>query len=232
MKLGIVIPQHEVGAPEMLRAARLAEEAGLDSVWVVDHLEGRPKPTRPFLECWMSLAGVAASTNRIGVGTLVSRVGIRPPAVTAAMAATISEIAPGRLTVGLGIGDETVKDEHQHYGLPFLSRSKRLQLLEETIDAIRERAPEVPLWLGGMTDPLFALAPHVQAINVWTTVAEAEEIARRWPTVELTWAGSLPQEGGLERLKEAGFRHAIVATGAPNYEVRIEALKQLATQMR
>ena len=80
----------------------LAEALGYDSVWICDHLYNG---LYPVLECFTTLAAVAAITERIRLGTLVISTPIRNPAVLAKMAATLDIISEGRLEFGIGAGN-------------------------------------------------------------------------------------------------------------------------------
>jgi alkanesulfonate monooxygenase SsuD/methylene tetrahydromethanopterin reductase-like flavin-dependent oxidoreductase (luciferase family) len=117
---------------DLLALARQAETAGLDSLWLVDHAlircaavdvqYGRTPPpalvaTDPVgvWECWSLLAAVAAATERIALGPLVSCTSYRNPALLAKMADTVDEISGGRLILGLGAGD--YEDEHRAFGM-------------------------------------------------------------------------------------------------------------------
>ena len=116
-----------------------AEAAGFDSVWLMDHLFQIPvvaPETDPILDCWAGLAGLAACTERIRLGTLVAAAGFRPPSIIAKMSSTIDVISHGRLTVGLGAG--WCDWEHEAYGLPFPPLAERLARLEETVCIVRE----------------------------------------------------------------------------------------------
>jgi F420-dependent oxidoreductase-like protein len=111
-----------------------AESLGFDSIWLMDHLFQIPvvaPETEPILDCWTGLAGLAAATTRIRLGTLVSAVGFRPPAVLAKISSTLDVISGGRLIAGLGAG--WCDWEHAAYGLAFPSTPERLQRLEEAI---------------------------------------------------------------------------------------------------
>jgi alkanesulfonate monooxygenase SsuD/methylene tetrahydromethanopterin reductase-like flavin-dependent oxidoreductase (luciferase family) len=230
-KFGVVLPQHDCGPDELLGAARLAEQQGLDSVWLSDHAWGHPGgPTRPVLEGWTALAAVAASTDGVRVGSLVGRVSLRLPRVLAAMVETVARIAPGRFVAGLGIADSTNRDEQIAYGVPFPPRARRLELLERTIEVLREIVPEVPIWVGGASRAVMAVAAKVDGWNFWGPAGEFATHCRRLKEMvqgrmpETSWAGSFPGEDGLKKLEEAGADHVLVAVGAKNFRERIEQL--------
>ena len=85
----------------LVRAVQTAEGHGLDAVWM---------PDSPLLwrDVFGALTAAALGTERIGLGTAVSNVATRHPAVLASAARTVAELAPGRFTLGLGVGDSSV----------------------------------------------------------------------------------------------------------------------------
>src|ERR687896_985901 len=95
--VGIQLPEVEriVRWPELSRLARLAEDVGLDSVWVGDHFlyrnDGRPE--RGPWEAWTSLAAIAAVTSRLRIGPLVSCLNFHAVGPLAKIAATIGEVS-------------------------------------------------------------------------------------------------------------------------------------------
>lgn len=234
-RFGVVLPQHEAGQAELVGSARLAEEAGLDSVWLSDHLWGYiGGRERPVLEGWSSLATVAGVTSRTTVGSLVTRVSIRLPRLTAAMAENLSRISGGRFVLGLGISDASNRQEQSAYGIAFGSRGRRLGLLEETMALVRELQPDVPVWVGGVSDAILEIASRADGWNFW---GPAEDFARHRARLdavatgglpETSWAGSYPGPEGVDRLIEAGCDHVIVAVGAGNFAKRIAQLASLA----
>lgn len=227
-RFGVVLPQHDAGPEALLGAARLAEDSGLDSVWVSDHLWGFPGgPTRPVLEGWTCLASAASVTSSITIGTLVTRVTLRPPRTLGAMAETVARIAPRRLVLGLGIADAPDREEQTAYDIAFAPRAERLRILEATIELLRSLVPEVPLWVGGASDQILAIAAACDGWNFWGPPDEfprhRERLAAKASGLppETSWAGSYPGTARLERLIGAGCDHVIVAVGAGNFHERI-----------
>jgi alkanesulfonate monooxygenase SsuD/methylene tetrahydromethanopterin reductase-like flavin-dependent oxidoreductase (luciferase family) len=105
-----------------------AEGLGFDSYWAQDH----PAMTA---DCWTTLAALAVSTRTIRLGTLVSCVSYRSPALLARMAADVDRLSGGRLVLGLGIG--WVEREFRQLGIPFPPASERQEVLEETLAIVR-----------------------------------------------------------------------------------------------
>ena len=127
LKVGIQLPEveREMTWSEYLTMARLAEDVGFDSLWLGDHLLYRnpsEAPTGPW-EVWTLLAGLAAVTDRIALGPLVACTAFHNPAMLAKKAATLDEIAAGRLILGLGAGWND--PELLAYGFPLDHRVSR-----------------------------------------------------------------------------------------------------------
>ena len=97
------------------------EAMGLDSAWVADHFVFPWDATGPWLEAWSLLGGLAARTRRIQLGTMVSHVIYRNPAILARTAMTVDRMSNGRLQLGLGTGASDYdwrRCEAQLNGLP------------------------------------------------------------------------------------------------------------------
>ncbi len=132
---GVTLPQIKRSWEETRAAAIEVERLGFDSVWLNDHLYGIPGPQLPILEAWTTLAAVGAITSRVQLGTLVSPVGFRNPALLAKMAATLDNITAGRVIVGLGCG--WFQMEFAGYGFDFPPLRQRLQQLDEAATLVR-----------------------------------------------------------------------------------------------
>ena len=192
LRVGYQLPEAEyvIRWPELRRMAVLAEEIGLDSLWVGDHYLYRDhRGSLGVWEAWTQLAAIAASTSRITIGPLVAATSFHQPAVIAKFASTLDEISGGRLVLGLGAGwNET---EYRAYGFPFDHRVDRFEeaftiirtlLREGRIDfagryhTLRDcellpagpRAEGPPLMVGSVGPRMLRITmPHVQAWNAW-----------------------------------------------------------------
>jgi alkanesulfonate monooxygenase SsuD/methylene tetrahydromethanopterin reductase-like flavin-dependent oxidoreductase (luciferase family) len=191
VRVGIQLPEVErrVGWHEYLAIARAAEEVGLDSIWMGDHLlyRGDGRPERGPVDAWTMLAALAASTARMRLGPLVACTAFHPPGILARMASTIDAIAGGRFVLGLGAGwNET---EFEAFGLPFDARASRFEeafeIVRRLLDGERvtfagrfdhvddavllprpDRRPE--LMIGSTGRRVLAVTlPHVDAWNTW-----------------------------------------------------------------
>ena len=114
--------------------AQHAEQAGFDSIWLVDHfITLNPLDAHPhgFWECWSVLAALAAATSRVELGTVVLGGGFRNPALLAKMADTVDEISDGRLILGLGAGYHDL--EYTQFGYP---TDHKIARFEEAIQII------------------------------------------------------------------------------------------------
>lgn len=135
VKIGLILPQIEgrragttPGWSDIVAMARAAEQVGFDSIWTVDHLLygfGENDPPRGVWECWTLMAALAASTERVEIGQVVTCTGFRSPALLAKMADTVDEISGGRVILGLGAG--YFKLEYDAFGFPYDHRFSRFE---------------------------------------------------------------------------------------------------------
>jgi probable F420-dependent oxidoreductase len=198
VRIGLGLPHYDTslaGGPVswegVCRVARLGEESGFDSLWVSDHLfldwgrYGGPAEAQGSLECWTTLAAVAAVTSRIRVGSLTLCNDLRSPALVAKMAASLDLLSGGRLDVGVGAG--WYEQEYRRAGITFPRPGIRIERLGEAVEIIQRllegeelhfrgrhfqidgalcrpgphRKPRPPVWIGGKGDRLLETAARV-----------------------------------------------------------------------
>lgn len=135
-----------IGVPSSwwIQTARSLESAGFSTAWCWDHFVSRGRLSDPVLECWTTLAATAASTEWLRVGSFVTNVMNRHPALLARMAATVQDQSGGRVELGIGIGGHPA--EHHAYGIDFPDVPERVARLEEAVGILRL------LWSGGPVD--------------------------------------------------------------------------------
>ncbi len=110
------------------------EQLGFDSVWDCDHYVQPSHPTGPYYEGWTLLAGLAARTERIRIGVLVSCNTFRHPALLAKEAVTVDHIANGRLELGLGAG--WYVPEHEMFGITFPPPAELVGRFREAVEIV------------------------------------------------------------------------------------------------
>ncbi|MBB0242677.1 LLM class F420-dependent oxidoreductase [Streptomyces alkaliphilus] len=140
MKIGLAVADFawEGGAPRMAETlaalSRSADDAGFDVIGVADHVWQGPHmggPEEPMLECFTTLATVAAHTRSIRVMPLVAGVHFRPPGLLAKTLTTLDVLSGGRADLGIGAG--WYEEEARGLGIDFPSLTERFERLEETV---------------------------------------------------------------------------------------------------
>lgn len=148
MRIGLALPHYDFSFPDgnglswpnLVSAAQRAENLGFDSAWISDHFfwdlarYGGPDALQGSVEPFIALAGLAAVTERIRLGTLVAAAPFRHPAHTAKMATAIDLASGGRFDLGIGAG--WYEPEFTSFGFRFGSTRERFSVLEETVEVI------------------------------------------------------------------------------------------------
>lgn len=176
LSVGLMTPTMFVVEPcgmERLRqAARIADDAEIDVLWVGDHLLWH----RPMLDVTVTLGVLAAETQKVTLGTNVLQLPLRPPLFVAKAFATLSYLTRGRVLLGVGVGGE-YEPEWLAAGVNPRERGRRadegLSMLRRLWAGEEEegrfyKAPGVPLepmpveripvWVGGRSDPAYRRA--------------------------------------------------------------------------
>jgi F420-dependent oxidoreductase-like protein len=143
IRLGLQIPNFSYGTsvseifPTVIAQAREAEQAGYDSVFVMDHLYQLPglgAPEEPMLEAYTALGALAAATEKVQLGTLVTGNTYRNPTLLAKAITTLDVISQGRAILGIGTG--WFELEHDSLGFEFGTFTERFKKLDEALDII------------------------------------------------------------------------------------------------
>ena len=133
--------QEGVSWDDWVALARACEEHGLEGLFRSDHYQSVfDLSGRGSLDAWATLAGLAAVTERIRLGTMVSPATFRRPSVLSRMVATVDHISGGRVELGLGAGWNQA--EHDAHGFPFPALDERMELLEEQLEIVHRQWTE------------------------------------------------------------------------------------------
>jgi F420-dependent oxidoreductase-like protein len=204
--------QEGVTWDDWVRLARLSEEHGLEGLFRSDHYSAIIRADADAHDAWTTLAGLAALTERIRLGTLVSPATFRHPSVLARMAATVDHISGGRVDVGMGSG--WYEREHEAHGFPFLDGKQRFELFAEQVEVVVRswagerfdhdgrayalqgqlalprpvQQPHPPLLLGGTVKRRFAALAARYATEVNTLGASNDELRARKDTLDAACA--------------------------------------------
>src|SRR5215218_1266134 len=193
---------------DLVRTVRHADELGLDTVWVADHLiqaDPTSVPDSEMLEAYTTLGFLAAQTERIRLGTMVTGVTFRPPSVLIKAVTTLDVLSGGRAWLGVGAGYQ--EDEARAMDLPLPPVRERFERLEETLQlALRMwsndsspfhgrhyhldrpvnnppalRRPHPPILIGGMGErrTLRLVAQYADACNLFDIPDEGKSIRRK-----------------------------------------------------
>jgi alkanesulfonate monooxygenase SsuD/methylene tetrahydromethanopterin reductase-like flavin-dependent oxidoreductase (luciferase family) len=132
---GLYLPQLRMSFDRILERTLVAEAAGFDSVWLMDHLAAPMAPDVDTFEGWTIASALAARTTRIRIGHLVLCNPFRHPALLAKMAATLDVISNGRLDLGIGWG--SVPAELHTYGFAPEPAAVRAAKMRETLEILQ-----------------------------------------------------------------------------------------------
>jgi probable F420-dependent oxidoreductase len=196
VQLGLALPQYDYSIPgvsplpwdRVVEAARRAEQAGYDSVWLADHLflaserYGGPPGDHWGYDPLVALAGIARATKRVRIGTLVVCAQMRPPGVLAKALESLDVVSRGRLVAGIGAG--WFEPEYRAAGVPFERAGVRVEQLAEAVQIVTGlvggesfsfagrhynvpgarslpapvQRPRPPVWVGARGDKALAVA--------------------------------------------------------------------------
>jgi len=199
VRFGLCLPTHGRFPTEnpydlIRELVQLADKSGFYSVWVEDHLDlpnneirgcdGDPCIHQP-LEAWTTLSSIATWTEKVIIGTEVSPIPLRHPAILAKTVATVDVLSKGRVVLGAGAGWN--RTEFESFGIPFDKYENRFRQMNEGVEVIKRlwtepivnysgeyykiknarlsprpvQKPHPPVWFGGFSDRLLeAVVKH------------------------------------------------------------------------
>lgn len=194
LHFGIILLQAEPWET-LVHHFKEVEALQFDSVWVADHFCNYGQPTQPWFEGWATLAGLACVTNTIRIGTLVTTISLRHPAMLARQALTVDHLSNGRLNLGIGAGAPSSEGEivYEMIGIDDWNAAERVAHFKEQIEIIdqllRERVscysgvyyhlkevamypppvqnPRPPITIGGIRPKMLKIA--AEHADTWNT---------------------------------------------------------------
>ena len=203
LRFGIKTAQQFTTYEDILRVWQEADSIPvIEHAWAFDHfIPLGPDPTGPQLEGWTLLAALAARTERLRVGLMVTGNIYRHPAVLAKMGATVDIISHGRLDFGIGAGWNEL--ECRMYGIPLYPPGERIRRLGEACEVIKRlwtetvanfdgkyyrlkdarcepkpvQKPNPPFVIGGSGEQL-TLRIVAQYANIWNFVGGSVDTLR------------------------------------------------------
>ncbi len=180
---------------ELVALARTIDAGPWHGLWYADHLMPNTEDGSPIdgdaFECWTMLAGLAAVTTRVRLGSLVSPVTFHHPVVLAKRATTVDHISGGRAVLGLGAGWQV--NEHAAIGVELPPPGERVSRFEEAIEIVTRVRTERRVTTEGthfvVTDLPFDPKPlqHRLPVMVGTGGTRMLGITARWADEWNTW---------------------------------------------
>jgi alkanesulfonate monooxygenase SsuD/methylene tetrahydromethanopterin reductase-like flavin-dependent oxidoreductase (luciferase family) len=243
VRFGLDIAQHQLSWDELRDRARLGERLGFDGAWVFDHFKALyGDPSGPCLEGWTLLSALAASTERIRLGTLVTGVTYRPPALLASEAITVDHVSHGRLEVGVGAAWHG--REHHELGFAFPGALARIERVEEAVGIIKllstmddvtyigrhyrvegatyrprpVQQPHPPIWIGGGGER-FMLPVVARVADYWHGFGSVSELTRKSRLLD-----QLAEKAGRDPGSIGRTSSLSLSEPRPSVQERIESL--------
>jgi F420-dependent oxidoreductase-like protein len=208
MRFGLDVSQHQLTWDELVERTRYAETAGFDGAWVFDHFKPLySDPMGPCLEGWTLLAALAAATDKIRLGALVTGVTYRHPSVLTAEAVTVDHVSKGRLEIGIGAA--WFEQEHRELGIDFPRAGERVARLDEAVQVMKllmtendatfegryyqlrdasynpkpVQAPHPPIWIGGGGEKKM-LPLAARYADVWHGFGSVRDLLRKSKAID------------------------------------------------
>ena len=219
---------------QWLALAQATEAAGLQGLFRSDHYRSivRGEPAGA-LDAWATLAALAARTERIRLGTMVSPVTFRPASVLAKNVVTVDHVSGGRVELGIGAG--WYEREHETYCFPFGSARDRVDELERQLPEILRQwseaddihpkplqQPRPPIIVGGRAKPR-TVALAVRFADEYNTVSPSLDEARERARI----VADAAQAAGREPLRFSMMTGCVVGRDRAEAAERVAAWRDV-----
>ena len=135
IEFGLFIQQRHMSWEQLRDKVVLADRLGFHSCWFEDHLYAPGDPKAPFFEGWTTVSALAACTERIRLGPMVTCNSLRHPALLAKMTSSLDNVSKGRMSLAIGSG--SLEAEHHVFGIPWPKLSARSRQLEEAVQIMK-----------------------------------------------------------------------------------------------
>jgi alkanesulfonate monooxygenase SsuD/methylene tetrahydromethanopterin reductase-like flavin-dependent oxidoreductase (luciferase family) len=238
MRVSLMIEGQEgVGWEQWLALAHAAEDANLEGLFRSDHYRsiGRGDPAGA-LDAWATLAGLAAVTTKLRLGTMVSPVTFRRVSVLAKLVTTVDHISNGRVELGIGAG--WFESEHEAYGFKFPPTRERLDELDRQLEELTRQwteAPDIwpkpvqqprpPIIVGGRAKPRTVRAAVRWADEYNTVFASVDEARERKLLLD-----EAAREAGRDPLRFSLMIGCVVGRDERELQDRLAQFKSISGQ--
>jgi alkanesulfonate monooxygenase SsuD/methylene tetrahydromethanopterin reductase-like flavin-dependent oxidoreductase (luciferase family) len=238
MRVSLMIEGQEgVTWEQWLALARAAEDANLEGFFRSDHYRSivRGDPAGA-LDAWATLAGLAAVTTKLRLGTMVSPVTFRRVSVLTKLVTTVDHISNGRVELGIGAG--WFESEHEAYGFKFPPTKERLDELDRQLEELIRQwteAPDIwpkavqqphpPIIVGGTAKPRTVRAAVQWADEYNTVFASVDEARERKRVLD-----EAAREAGRDPLRFSLMTGCVVGRDETELQKRLEQFKSISGQ--
>jgi alkanesulfonate monooxygenase SsuD/methylene tetrahydromethanopterin reductase-like flavin-dependent oxidoreductase (luciferase family) len=225
--------QEGVSWEQWLALAAACEESGVEGLFRSDHyLSIMRGGDAGSLDAWATLSALAARTERIRLGTMVSPVTFRHASVLAKNALTVDHVSGGRVELGIGAG--WYEAEHEAYGFPFPPLRERMDELDRQLETIRAQLAEgspawpkpvqsrLPIVVGGGAKPRTVAAAVRHADEYNTTFADPETCRERRRVVD-----EAARAAGREPLRFSVMTGCVVGRDEAEVRERSDRVREL-----
>jgi alkanesulfonate monooxygenase SsuD/methylene tetrahydromethanopterin reductase-like flavin-dependent oxidoreductase (luciferase family) len=229
------------------------EVLGFDSTWVCDHFNQTSNETGPYFEGWTLLAALAARTERIRVGVLVSCNNFRHPGLLAHSAMTVDHVSGGRLELGIGAG--YTEGEHGRFGIALHAPGDRRRRFREAVQIVDSllrnesttfqgryyqldgayvrprpvQQPRPPLTLAAHGPMMLRIC--AEFADTWNSFGSVEDMAARNRILDEHCATLGRDPASLQR-SFYGWSAEMTAQGLPDFWSSVDAFEEVVGRYR